>query len=120
MEENEQYLGGREGEKEIEREKKIVSVCACEREKACTCVWKEESGRERERVPTLWSRRYFIHNLAVSSVSTTIASIHIPRAVVTAKLYFVCRGLHKLNNLPSTPGYNLFIASKEHYYDNNF
>ena len=54
--------------------------------------------------PARWSRRCWIHSLAVFSLSTTIASKWRPRTVLTASAYFFCLGLHRSLTRPLTPG----------------
>mmetsp|Transcript_17553 Transcript_17553/g.37119 ORF Transcript_17553/g.37119 Transcript_17553/m.37119 type:complete len:373 (-) Transcript_17553:15-1133(-) len=51
-----------------------------------------------------FSLRYLMHSMAVASASTTIASMFLPMAMVTAASYLRCVGLHTSVMRPWTPG----------------
>lgn len=51
-----------------------------------------------------FSFRYLMHSMTVASSSTTIASMFLPIAMVTAALYLRWDGLHTSSMRPCTPG----------------
>ena len=53
-----------------------------------------------------------MQSCAVASLSTTMASMFLPMAMVTAALYFFCDGLHSSMTRPCTPGKSRCMFSR--------
>ena len=55
--------------------------------------------------------RYWMHCLAVDSVSTTMASMYLPSCLVMATLYFLCIGWDMLIILSYTPEFSINLLT---------